>query len=386
MEDKLIKLSRSELYEKVWSEAMWKLAPELGLSDVGLKKMCHRNGIPTPERGYWAKLEAGHKVKQEPLPNNENYRFEEAYTFYPQPERTTASSAPDIYSEELAKVKDIVVKENLASPHPIIVETKKLLFHEKVDDYGMLQTWRPGCLHLRVSPESFIRALRIMDAIIKGCAKMGFQVENEKDKRGTFVSINGEKVHFAIEEKTTRSDHVLAQKEQKEKEQRAWSFHRRWDFHPTGKLWFELKGFSSGAWKDGKKTLEDQLQDIFAGILRAATESRNWHIRMDEDAKKRREEELRRFEELQRREKEKQQLQRLEVLAGCCNRSKSLRELITQVENKVKAMPDSKEIAERFERWKAMVSAYADRLDPLQDIEAILKDISGDLASGFRNY
>jgi hypothetical protein len=382
MEDKQIKLSRSELYDKIWSVAMWKLAPELGLSDVGLKKLCRRNGIPTPARGYWAKLEAGHKVKKDPLPLKENNAPEETYTFNPQPERTAATSEPDTYSEELAKVKDIIVKENLASPHTLILETKRLLSHKEVDDYGMLQTWRQGCLHLRVSPQSLVRALRIMDTFIKGCSKMGYLVENEKDKRGTFVSIKGEKVYFAIEEKTTRTDHVLPKKDENEKTQRAWSYHRRWDFHPTGKLWFELKGFSSGAWKDGKKTLEDQFQDIFLGILKAATALRNWHIQMEQDAKRRREEEQRRFAELQRREREKQQLQELEALAVRWNTSKVLRDFIAQVEQRVKSNPNSIELTGLFEKWKTGASQHADRLDPLQRIEGILKDLSFTAESG----
>ena len=62
------KMSREELYEAVWSEAMATLAPKLGISDVGLKKRCLNLGIPTPSRGYWAKLQNGKKVKKEPLP------------------------------------------------------------------------------------------------------------------------------------------------------------------------------------------------------------------------------------------------------------------------------------------------------------------------------
>lgn len=48
-------LTRTELYELVWSEPMTKLAKRFGISDVGLAKACRRAGIPVPERGYWAK-------------------------------------------------------------------------------------------------------------------------------------------------------------------------------------------------------------------------------------------------------------------------------------------------------------------------------------------
>jgi len=60
--------TREELYEKVWTEAMAILAPKLGLSDVGLKKTCARLRIPTPPRGYWAKIAAGQRPRRTPLP------------------------------------------------------------------------------------------------------------------------------------------------------------------------------------------------------------------------------------------------------------------------------------------------------------------------------
>lgn len=52
-------LKREELYDLVWTEALATLGPKLGISDVGLKKRCRNLGVPTPPRGYWAKLEAG---------------------------------------------------------------------------------------------------------------------------------------------------------------------------------------------------------------------------------------------------------------------------------------------------------------------------------------
>lgn len=63
-----ITLTREELYERVWTEPMAVLAPKLGLSDVGLKKTCARLKIPSPPRGYWARLAAGQKIRRTPLP------------------------------------------------------------------------------------------------------------------------------------------------------------------------------------------------------------------------------------------------------------------------------------------------------------------------------
>lgn len=61
-------LSRQALYDLVWSAPMKTLAAAHGISDVGLKKVCAKAGIPVPERGYWAKHAAGRPIRQPSLP------------------------------------------------------------------------------------------------------------------------------------------------------------------------------------------------------------------------------------------------------------------------------------------------------------------------------
>lgn len=56
--------TRQQLYELVWVKPMWKLAKEMGISDVCLAKACRRTDIPTPGLGYWAKLKHGKKVRR----------------------------------------------------------------------------------------------------------------------------------------------------------------------------------------------------------------------------------------------------------------------------------------------------------------------------------
>lgn len=60
-------VTRRELYDLIWQRPMWKVAPEFGLSGNGLAKLCRREGIPVPERGYWAQVAHGKRVKKSPL-------------------------------------------------------------------------------------------------------------------------------------------------------------------------------------------------------------------------------------------------------------------------------------------------------------------------------
>ena len=63
-----MQISREDLYDRVWREPMRTIAPTLGLSDVGLRKVCVKAHIPVPERGHWARVQAGKKTIKSALP------------------------------------------------------------------------------------------------------------------------------------------------------------------------------------------------------------------------------------------------------------------------------------------------------------------------------
>jgi hypothetical protein len=60
---------RDKLYAEVWAEPLIKVAKRYNMSDVAIAKACRKLKIPLPGRGYWARMAAGQKVAQEPLPN-----------------------------------------------------------------------------------------------------------------------------------------------------------------------------------------------------------------------------------------------------------------------------------------------------------------------------
>jgi hypothetical protein len=53
------RVSREELYEKVWTEPVRTVAKGFGVSDVALAKQCKKLKIPLPGRGYWSKKPRG---------------------------------------------------------------------------------------------------------------------------------------------------------------------------------------------------------------------------------------------------------------------------------------------------------------------------------------
>lgn len=61
-------LTRSELYELIWSHPRTSLAKDFGISDVAIGKHCARLNIPGPPPGYWARKKFGKAVSRPLLP------------------------------------------------------------------------------------------------------------------------------------------------------------------------------------------------------------------------------------------------------------------------------------------------------------------------------
>lgn len=79
-----IRMTREELFERVWSTPISHLAAEWGLSGSGLRKACKRINIPTPGRGYWQKVKAGKRVRRPNLPELPEGEAEEIVVWAPE--------------------------------------------------------------------------------------------------------------------------------------------------------------------------------------------------------------------------------------------------------------------------------------------------------------
>jgi hypothetical protein len=55
------RMTRQELFDRVWKTPVEALATEWGLSGRGLAKACARVQVPVPPRGYWARVNAGQR-------------------------------------------------------------------------------------------------------------------------------------------------------------------------------------------------------------------------------------------------------------------------------------------------------------------------------------
>lgn len=117
---KVHRLTRAELYDKVWQVPISRLADEFGLSDRGLSKLCERHEIPTPPRGYWARLEAGQQVKKTALPELSSPQRPVIEIRGTEPAAPVAAPLPAQQAELAAAIGVIEIPSTLRGLHPVV--------------------------------------------------------------------------------------------------------------------------------------------------------------------------------------------------------------------------------------------------------------------------
>ena len=149
-------MTRSELYALVWQEPMTKLAKRFRLSDVGLRKICAKHGIPTPPLGYWAKLAHGKKVTQPPLPPIRSGQSERIDLTPAATEKLSDEAAQELRHalerEAHAGTKITVPNERPRKLHPVAEEAEKALREAREDHYGF-RNFSPTGIRRCISPK-----------------------------------------------------------------------------------------------------------------------------------------------------------------------------------------------------------------------------------------
>jgi hypothetical protein len=75
-------LTRSQLYDLVWSKPVCDVAEDFGVSGMVLAKRCRRLRVPVPPKGHWSRVAAGQKPFRPKLPDHyPQYGDRQALTF-----------------------------------------------------------------------------------------------------------------------------------------------------------------------------------------------------------------------------------------------------------------------------------------------------------------
>ncbi len=320
-------LERNALYKAVWSTPMTKLAAEIGLSGRGLAKICGRLKIPVPPRGYWAKVQAGKKVRQMPLPEtgpetpNQTQVFRQLAATQNQRSNELPQTIEGDLNRALEQLGEIAVPKTLKNPHPIIVEWRKhgretqtIAYHDDRGTSGRFDN----------SIEK--RRLRILSSLFKAWELLGHSLTYPDHYRYRVnFSFGSEQIEFRCEEYLRQFRRPLTLDEKVDPLYQ----HQKWRQikEPTGTLIFEIKSHilqkRTSVWKEiDQAPLETQVTEILqelliAGLLLAE------QTRHREEERRIYWEEQNRFAEIQRREeKEEERWQQLVLLAKAHEESK----------------------------------------------------------------
>jgi hypothetical protein len=290
-------LTRQELYDLVWSTPMTKLAETFGISDVGLAKICDRHRVPTPPRGYWAKKEAGHKVKQAIFvqaddPLLDRIDIAPARDNIPEPVREIIElRRAERKASQPARLRTMITPpkvECVTEPHPAIRATALALRRAQPSKPGIVEAIGPGLCGISVGIKSIERIIFILDRLARACENRGLALTPKGDRIA--AAIAADEVTFVINEKPKQIGHVLteaeiaAEEKRRKRNEQIARGRSSWDdysFDPlppkfdtirTGALGIQIYGWGNGlrrSWNDGKTQTVETLLDDFIDALEA---------------------------------------------------------------------------------------------------------------------
>lgn len=362
---------REELYERVWTTPVHRLAKEFGYSDVGLAKLCHKHQIPTPGLGYWRRLELGHKPARTPLPVIEQpspYRIEVEIR------ERVAHEGP---KEECGAPVIQVIPERPLS-HPLVVRLERLLSDPKRNEKGLLVPRKGEAPHLLVTETTLPRALQVLDVLFASFEQHKIQIAWPKEERAKLtLTYESETIGFCFSEIQDCRAHIPS-KEDNERKKRDyfWSI-PKWDYRPTGLLRIALlcgeTTSTRKTWSENKqRKIEVCLGDVVVGvevlveaIQRVKAERQRW--REEFEARQRREREAeeqarefaRRGEVVVKAAQALQQSQWVRHLAVCLGNSAQLNRLDNETLSRMRELLE----------W---CSTYANQIDPTCHPEVLL--------------
>lgn len=377
----ITKVTRRQLYDLVWSEAVDTLAKRFGMSGRGLGKLCERHGIPVPPRGYWAQKAAGKRTVRPPLVEIERPADAvEQVILKMRPKELepkgggegseTARSDPykELCDRILVDMPQIKVPARLAKPHRAVAA----LLAEEDRERETWRRWPSSSMPFRPRYESPLerRRLRILSTLLTELERRGFTIEQDRQIISQIhIRHERDEIEFELTERIRQYRRELTDKEKAE----SWNADQKWrqEREATGELRFRIKSFApkgiASSWQDQPDSpIEHQLHQIIAGIVVTAAYLKQ--IREEREAEEHRRWEAQR-EAWRQEERRKAEIARRKVLLDQVSDWRTAAEIRRFVATVLDGMKSGKfqvEAADRdqLERWGTWALKCADELDP----------------------
>ncbi len=353
---------------------MRKLAKELGLSDVGLAKLCKRHQIPRPGRGYWQRIQMGRNPLRVPLPALEESNLE-----------VIEITVQERLVPDQDSVRKITVLADQPITHPLVLRTRKLLSRANAnrDERGLLIPKSGRVSHVQVSAAALPRALQILDALFRALEEEGYILSwPEGDAAELTVRAQEEMLGLTISEVVEAKLGTPTNPGTVQQKGSWWLSRPRPEYQPTGRLALTVEGAGflniRRKWSDGKKQrVEECLGKFLAGAslaVRLLKKQREERLRLErewEERRRRQEEERRRQAEYERK------AQVVRKLANAWRESELVREFLKAF---LSACQEQVLSGERQQEAQALVewaTNHANSVDPLTRIPGTLDEFKG---------
>ncbi len=368
--DNRTQISRQELYDKVWTTPISRIAKEYGLSDVGLSNICRRHHIPKPARGYWARIAHGQAVKKEPLPELRPDETEvNEFTIEANAETTNFANRYEDTRAELARIEQKAAAfsgiQTGQLRHPLVLALQKIRRQLHPETEGWLSPGRRSFLDVRATPGSWDRALKLMHMVLLAAEQLGYRIRIDAEK-GTILTVLGEDISIGLKEKVTRSE-----VQQQEGPVPRFSFLReKYKYAPTGLLVLSVKGFylhkARANWSDtARAQIEEHLGDFFSGLVEVVARLRDRESKWKERERQRQETERIEQERRRKAQEERDRVQQLMHDAENWQKASILRRYVA-ARTKAQQFNNAEATSlKEFLEWSKWAIGIADSLDPL---------------------
>jgi hypothetical protein len=408
-------LTRHSLYDLVWSRPMSDLAKGFGISDVALAKRGRTVDVPIPYRGYWARIAAGQKPDEIPLPKYRTRTAVPATTTPPKPTRPILRDGPEptvhfglpteppkvdsTPPDAIAGLRDRLDALKLTSAHSLAdtcSAVRRTAKHLKYPDRARLRfaaAERSGAIvQINVSKDALHRALLLADQLIRTAEAIGWPLTEspppeqptththnepatvEPPTAPSYVQllVDGEPMSFLIEERYREEPRSPTTRELA-REKREYSYHapRRTSIG-TGALRIvriDTKHYWSPrrkSWYDHRKQLvETKIPAILVGFYERAQAIQA--ERAEEERRRRQweEEERQRKDRQERRAAHARLIADLERQAGAWHRARFLRRYIHAARRTLGTKRVQVSFRDQSIDFLDWATAYVDQLDPL---------------------
>jgi hypothetical protein len=350
-------ITRSELYAMVWKTPMHTLAPEFGISDVGLAKLCRRNGIPLPPPGYWAKVRFGKRVRRPPLPKPSQGQREDLVIEPTLPREALPDLPPEIAAavEAERNADEPIAVPQSPKPHPIVASWERA----RQPSYGP-----PN-----FTPATEARRRRIASVLFREIEKRGGKIKSNGEHKFE-VAIFGQTIEMTLAEKLAQAKLPLTPDDLKY----GWHSVRGYktELHPTGQLRLRFENYFDSPvrreWLETEeKPLEGRLREVIVALFVAVAAERKRAEAFAERERQRFAEEQRRWEIEERRREERERVADLLKEADAWAQARRLREYVDATQ------------PGRDDEWGSWARRVADSIDPSLVKVAADLDESGNL-------